>query len=299
MRDDVWPAYCRDLLIASVRSAAKLFPSRTEAAAERVHGLRKTLKEARAIARLFLPSVGEPARVTIAALAVARRRVGRARDLDVMEARLARFDPPEEIAKPLRQAIAREREAAQKAHGQFATTASRAQLTAIARRLESWDLSRLKSEDVVEAVARTYRQARRRGRIAFDSNDAADLHALRSRVVDLRYQLAALSPAWPAALNAQAEGLNALRDTLGDFNDLAVFGKFAAERGELSPEGLTALTELLGAKQRKHRRRARAQFERLFTESADAFADRLAAYLRQPLEKPKLANGEPTPPSQP
>ena len=81
-----WPHYCQALLTASVRAAAQQFPGRGRQASERVHGVRKTLKEARAIARLFLPCLGEPARVTIAALAVARRRVGRARDLDVSRA---------------------------------------------------------------------------------------------------------------------------------------------------------------------------------------------------------------------
>ncbi len=93
-----WPGYCRALLASSVASAAARFPGRGEDAPERVHGVRKTLKESRALARLFLPSVGEPARVTIAALAVVRRRVGRARDLDVMEGRLERLAPPPEIA---------------------------------------------------------------------------------------------------------------------------------------------------------------------------------------------------------
>src|SRR5271165_4181545 len=106
MRDDAWPRHCRALLVASVGSAAKQFPGRGEAAPERVHGVRKTLKEARALARLFLPSMGEPARVTIAALAVVRRRVGRTRDLDVMALRLERLAPPPEIAAPLREAIA-------------------------------------------------------------------------------------------------------------------------------------------------------------------------------------------------
>ena len=107
-------------------------------------------------------------------------------------------------------------------------------------------------------------------------------------MVDLRYQLAALSPAWPAALNAQSEELNALRDTLGDFNDLHVLGDFrdrarrpgARGAGGVSWRGSTA-------KQKKLRRRAETEFERLFAETPDAFAERLSAYLRRPMEKPK------------
>jgi CHAD domain-containing protein len=286
MRADAWPSHCRALLVAAVAAAARQFPDRGHEASERLHSLRKTLKQARALARLFSQCVSEPARVTIAALAVTRRRVARARDLDVMAHRLERLAPPPEIAKPLDVAIAGERAAANRARGGLSTSASRAQLNAIVKRLEAWDLSQVREDDIVEAVARTYRQARRRGRRAFDSDDPAALHALRSRVVDLRYQLAALSPAWPAALNAQTEQLNALRDMLGDFNDFDLLAKFAAERGGLPPESLGLLKERLEAKQKKLKRRAKIEFDRLFAETPDAFADRLSAYLSCPIEKP-------------
>jgi CHAD domain-containing protein len=281
-----WPRHCHALLVASVESAAKAFPNRADRA-ERVHDLRKTLKEARALARLFLGSVGEPARVTVEGLAVVRRRVGRTRDLDVMEQRLERLQPADEIAKPVAQAIARERSRAERAHNGFGASASRAQLRAMARRLEGWDLDSVRESDIVEAVARTYRQARRRGRIAFETHDPCALHALRSRVVDLRYQLAALAPAWPAALTAQAEELNELRDSLGAFNDLSVLAKFASEHGALPPEAMSALAQQLEAKQKKLKRRAKVEFDRLFAEAPNAFAARLAAYLKRPMEKPK------------
>jgi CHAD domain-containing protein len=284
-----WPLHCQALLAASVRTAAQQFPGRGQQASERIHDVRKTLKEARAIARLLLPCLGEPARVTITALAVTRRRVGRARDLDVIEQRLRRLDPPSEIAKPLTAAIARDRAAALSSHARFAASASRAQLNAIAKRVEAWDLGDVGANDIVEAAARTYSQACRRGRLAFRGEDPAALHALRSRVVDLRYQLAALSPAWPELLSAQAEGLNALRDTLGAFNDFTVLASFAAERGGLAPEALDHLRTQLQAKQKKLRRRARVEFDRLFAETPDAFADRLAAYLKRPVDKPSLA----------
>jgi len=290
VRAGAWPLHCQALLAASVRAAAQQFPGRGQQASERIHDVRKTLKEARAIARLFLPCLGEPARVTIAALAVTRRRVGRARDLDVIEQRLRRLAPPSEIAEPLIAAVARDRAAALGAHANFAATASRAQLNAIARRVEAWDLGDIGESDIVEAAARTYAQARRRGRLAFRGDDPAALHALRSRVVDLRYQLAALSPAWPAALDAQAEELNALRDTLGAFNDFTVLAAFAAGRGDLAPEALELLRAQLHAKQKKLRRRAKAEFDRLFAETPDAFGGRLAAYLKRPLEKPALVS---------
>src|SRR3984957_2577620 len=115
MRRDAWAQHCRGALVGSVRSAAAQFPGPGEEAPKRVHNVRKTLKEARAIARLFLDCMGEPARVTLTTLAATRRQIGRTRDLDVMGLRIERLEPPPEVSGPLMAAIAREREAAKRA----------------------------------------------------------------------------------------------------------------------------------------------------------------------------------------
>ena len=290
MRPDAWPQFCRAALVRSVSAAAAQFPGPGQEAPKRVHDVRKRLKEARAITRLF-HCLGEPARVTIAALAATRRQTGRARDLDVMAVRVERLAPPPEIAKALKAAIARERAAALRARRGLAAAAPRARLNAIVKRLEGWDLSALGREEIVEAVARTYRQAQTRGRRAFDGDDPAALHAFRARVVDLRYQLAVLACAWPEALNAQAEALDELREALGDHHDLHVLARFAAERGELAPEALADLTARTAAKQKKLRRRAEAEFDRLFAETPKAFETRLAAYLARPVTKPDDRRG--------
>jgi CHAD domain-containing protein len=293
MHSDAWAQYCRSALVQSVAGAAAQFPGPGEEAPKRVHDVRKTLKEARAIARLFLHSVGEPARVTMVALAATRRQTGRARDLDVMALRLKRLEPPSEVSEPLMAAIARERQAALRARRGLAARAPCARLNAIVKRVEGWDLSGVGTAQIVAAVARTYRQAQRRGRRSFDSDDPAALHAFRARVVDLRYQLARLACAWPEALNAQADALDELREALGDFNDLHVLGKFAAEHGELPPQALDDLGARMASKQRKLKRRASVEFERLFAETPGAFAARLAAYLARPVTKPIAEEDEP------
>jgi CHAD domain-containing protein len=293
VRSDAWPQYCRAALVRSVSAAAAQFPGPGEEAPKRVHDVRKTLKEARAIARLFLDSVGEPARVTITTLAVTRRQIGRARDLDVMAIRVQRLEPPPEVSEPLMAAIAREREAAQRARRGLSAATPRPRLNAIVRRVEGWDLSAVETGEIVAAVARTYRQARKRGRFAFDGDDPVALHATRARVVDLRYQLSLLSCAWPEAMDAQAEALNDLREALGDFNDLHVLGTFAAEYGELAPQALEDLGSRVTAKQTKLRRRANVEFERLFAEKPNAFATRIGAYLANPVKEPQAAQDEP------
>jgi CHAD domain-containing protein len=293
MRRDAWAQHCRGALVGSVRSAAAQFPGPGEEAPKRVHNVRKTLKEARAIARLFLDCMGEPARVTMAALSTTRRQTGRARDLDVMALRLERLAPPPEAAAPLKAAIAREREAAMRARRGLADKAPRARLAAIARRLDGWNLSEVGTEAILAALARTYRQARRRGRRAFDGDDPAALHAFRARVVDLRYQLALLSCAWPEAMKAQAEALNDLRETLGDHHDLHVLAEFAAARGGLTPETLKDLTARTAEKQKKLRRRAEEEFDRLFAETPKAFEARLCAWLAQPMSEPLVNEDTP------
>ena len=293
MRADAWAQYCRAALVRSVNAAAAEFPRPGEEAPKRVHNVRRTLKEARAIARLFLRCVGEPARVTIAALAATRRQIGRARDLDVMAVRLERLGPPPEVMEPLKAAIVREREAAQRARRGLSARAPRARLGAIQKRLEAWDLSKIGTSEIVAAVERTYRQAQRRGRLGFETDDPAALHAFRARVVDLRYQLALLACAWPEALNAQAEALDELREALGDHHDLHVLSGFAAERGGLKPEAMEELADRVAARQTKLRRRAKIEFDRLFAEKPEAFAARLGAYLSRPIEKPEVEENEP------
>ncbi|MGH6799313.1 MAG: CHAD domain-containing protein, partial [Roseiarcus sp.] len=154
-------------------------------------------------------------------------------------------------------------------------------------------LSAVGTDEIVAAVARTYRQARRRGRRAFDSDDPVALHAFRARVVDLRYQLALLSCAWPEAMNAQAEALNELREALGDHHDLHVLGRFAAEHGELAPRALDDLGARMASKQEKLERRAETEYKRLFAERTSAFATRIAAYLARPVTKPEVEQDEP------
>jgi len=293
MRSDAWPQHCRAALVRSVGAAALQFPGPGEEAPKRVHDVRKTLKEARAIARLFLDCVGEPARVTITTLAATRRQIGRARDLDVMAIRVQRLEPPPEISEPLMAAIAREREAAQRARRGLAATAPQPRLDATVRRVEGWDLSAVGTGEIVAAVARTYRQARKRGRLAFSGEDPVALHAFRARVVDLRYQLSLLSPAWPEALNAQAEALNDLREDLGDFNDLHVLEAFAVEHGDLPPQALEELGARMESKQKKLKGRARVAFDRLLAETPKAFGTRIAAYLCHPVREPEVAEGEP------
>ena len=84
-----WPEHCRRRLIGAILEAADLFPHSGDDIGTRIHDARKALKEARAAAKLFAIAIGSPAYEAVSALEAARRKLGRARDLDVMPAALA------------------------------------------------------------------------------------------------------------------------------------------------------------------------------------------------------------------
>ena len=283
-RRDPWPDHCRRDLVSAMLEAAELFPHTGEDAAERIHQARKILKKARSLARLFAATNDLAAYDAISALDAARRTMGQARNLDVMPDVLKTLSGEIDAAtsRRLGQAIAFEREVARIAHRDIDVLTLAAQLRALARSIEAWDLSQTQSASLLEIMRGGYRGARRVGRKAFAEGAAGELHAVRTLVVDLAHQLASLQAAWPALLIAMGVELNKLRQLLGELNDLAVLGEFANSRRDLSLARMSELARQIERRQARLARRARAPFARLFTERPSSFEKRLAAYLDHP-----------------
>src|SRR5579863_8654052 len=82
-RPSPWPAHCRAALAQAIGLAARQFPRPGEDEAARVHDVRKTLKGAAGLARLFTEMIGPPAYAALTTIDGARKAVGVARDLDV------------------------------------------------------------------------------------------------------------------------------------------------------------------------------------------------------------------------
>jgi CHAD domain-containing protein len=158
-------------------------------------------------------------------------------------------------------------------------------LRACAVGVGEWDLGGAEMEPLLQSLRLAYRGAKRRGRLAWSTGDADDLHALRVRVVDLSHQCALFEPAWPALLTAYGAELQKLRQSLGAHNDLTVLGEFALSRRELSGEAAEALVALVLRKRKPLERKAALQFERLFAERPGAFERRMAAYLSHPQQR--------------
>jgi CHAD domain-containing protein len=275
-----WIEIGRAALGASLGAAADRFPRAGEDGAERIHEARRELKRAAALARLLAPILGAPAFGALDAVGAARRRVGRARDLDVMPDVLATLKCDPGTSDLLLGAIEVERG---KARGELAGVDLarlegdlRESAAAIAgANVESDDL-----EPLLRSLRLSYRAGKRCGRAAWASGDAEELHELRARVVDLSHQCAVFEPAWPAMFAAMGAEMQKLRQTLGAHNDLTVLGEFALGRRELSPEAAEALVALVLKRRKPLERRAAGHFERVFAERPGAFARRMEGYLR-------------------
>jgi len=281
-----WPLHCRAALVEAILAAADQFPHSGQDEADRIHDVRKTLKGAAGLSRLFTPLIGAPAYKALNFVDAARRRVGRARDLDILPGLLARLNGPAKAQEVLLRVVAEQRAAERRAHRDLDVGGLSAELRALARSVEAWEVATAGAAPLLLAVRRTFRAARRLGLRALASRDADELHALRARVVDLSHQLQAFEPAWPAMFQAMESELRRLRKTLGDHNDLTILAEFARDRPELPPGEAERLNALIARRRRPLERRASEEFSRLFAERAGAFERRIAAYLERPQRKP-------------
>jgi CHAD domain-containing protein len=279
-----WIMHGRLALAQSLEAAADHYPRPGEDGATRIHDARRALKRAASLARLFAPIVGAPAYAALDAVDAARREVGRARDLDILPGVLASLKCPPATREVLMRAIAVERGNARGELAGVDFARFEADLRAAAAAVADWDLGG-SVEPLLQSLRLTYRAAKRRGRLAWASGDADDLHDLRVRVVDLAHQCALFETAWPAMFSAFGAELHKLRQSLGAHNDLTVLGEFALSRRELPAEASETLVALVLRRRKPLERRAAAQFDRLFAERPGAFAKRIAAYLAHPQHK--------------
>ena len=169
-----WPLHCRAALVKAILAAADQYPNPGEDEAERIHELRKTLKGAAGLARLFIPLIGAPAYLAHSAIQAARRSVGRARDLDILPGALERVKAPPRAQSVLLGVIAKQRAAVRRAHRVSSVHNVATELRELARSVESWDVETAGVEPLLAAVRRTYRSARARGHKALASHAAED-----------------------------------------------------------------------------------------------------------------------------
>jgi CHAD domain-containing protein len=153
-------------------------------------------------------------------------------------------------------------------------------LDTAAAAVEQWPLDPFDFSSIAAQLADSYRSARKRIPIDWAAADATDLHTLRQRVVDLRYQMELVEPLWPRFGRMWTEEAERLRERLGRCQDLEVLKRLTAPHQPLA-RWRSRLTPGCAERSGALAQRAARIAHRLFAERPKAFRRRLEALWEQ------------------
>jgi CHAD domain-containing protein len=142
--------------------------------------------------------------------------------------------------------------------------------------IDSWPLDPFDFSAIAAELADGYRAARRRIPEDWATADAVDLHTLRQRVVDLRYQMELVEPLWPRFGRMWVDQAERLRERLGRCQDLEVLKRLTTPHQPLAP-WRSRLTPACAERSAALTQRAARIAYRLFSERPKAFRQRLEA----------------------
>jgi CHAD domain-containing protein len=246
-----------------------------------VHNFRRAIKQWRALMRLLAPFIPDAARWRHEARDHARS-LSHARD---SAAALHAFDDllkkgmvlSERTTETIRTRI----EALRGSEEQAVLTpelrdAIVAWLDTAAAAVELWPLDPFDFSAIAAQLAFGYRSARKRIPADWLMASAEDLHSLRQRVVDLRYQMELIEPLWPRFGRMWTEEAERLRDRLGRCQDLEVLKRLTAPHQPLA-HWRSRLTPACAERNAELAQRAARIAHRLFAEKPKAFRHRVEA----------------------
>jgi CHAD domain-containing protein len=177
-------------------------------------------------------------------------------------------------------ATLRERIAALK-HSQETTALTdemREQLSAALDRataaVDQWPLHVLTFHDIAGRLMRGYRAARRELPEDWAQADGDDLHELRKRIINHRYQMEIVQPLWPRFTKMWIGEAQRLRERLGQHQDLLMLQRLTAPHQPLA-RWRSRLAPTLSQRQARHVVAARRLAQRLFVEKPNSFRRRL------------------------
>jgi CHAD domain-containing protein len=253
---------------------------RSDAAA--VHDYRKAMKRWRAFLRLIEPFLGvEGYQLRVEARELARELAG-ARDVQAALDALSDLEAadPGLSAASLATIRGRIEETGRAAETTTLTpemrTRLRAALDGAVRTAASWRLGRVGFPDIAGELAFGYRRARRAIPTAWSEVEAKELHELRQRVVEHRYQMEIVEPVWPRMVKLWVNEAQRLRERLGSHQDLVVLAGLTAPQRPLA-RWRSGLVPLIDQRKARHAAAARRLAGRLFAETPKAFRRRLEA----------------------
>jgi CHAD domain-containing protein len=276
----------RDIAAGAVAQAQAILTDPDRDPTTKVHDIRRALKRWRALLRMMAPHLGEAGQALRFQARDLARRLTVARDaqsaIDALnDAIEASAELP--IALPARSCVTiRSRLDALRAENERNIWTEDIQknlsdyLTAASWQISHWNLDALTFADLADMLTTTYRRARRSFPRRWSEAEGEDLHELRRRVVEHRYQMELIEPVWPRFARLWVDEAQRLRTRLGKYQDLEMLTAKAAAHQPLA-HWRSKLTPVIAHRQAEHVQAARRLATRLFAEPPKGFRRRLEA----------------------
>jgi CYTH domain-containing protein/CHAD domain-containing protein len=253
---------------------------------EQVHEIRKRCKEARGLARIVRPALGDEfdrfnRLVGDAATELSSIRDAHAVLVTLDHLRSMPHDDVEESFAPVRAGqaeLAREATDGLRAGDPRLERAS-ALLTDARRRIKLWDLPQ-GFDPIADGLGETYRRGARAFKRAVRQPTDDRMHEWRKSVKHLWYQVRLLQPAAPSVLGNLSDVLDGLADALGDDHDLAVLVEHLAAEPERFGASASMSDVECAAREQQDDLRARSfrLASTVYAEPRSAFVARIRTY---------------------
>ena len=275
-------------IVASARQPLDA-PDMTDAVA--IHDFRKAFKRWRALMRLIGPVIGAEAE----ALRIEARDI--AREMASARDGQAALEALADLGDEIPSLSVRSRGTIQGRLAQLGASAEAAILTPAlklrisdllsraAAAVERWPTGQFDCQEATRQLTATYRRVRESEPKDWAAAPAEHLHRLRQRIVEHRYQMELMEPAWPKLIKVWISESQRLRDSLGAHQDLHVLARLTGPHQPLA-YWRSRLAAPIAQRQAVHVATAERLAGRLFAEKPKAFRDRIAALWKNRVEAP-------------
>ena len=253
---------------------------RAQSDSRAVHDFRRQMKRWRALLRLLQPFLGEDGRRLRLQARDLARALGGARDAQSALDALTDVAHHDLALSPRSVATLRSRIDAirQEAESTILTGDMRVSLAAALDEaeaaVEGWPLGALTFPEIAERLARGYRSTRCALPEIWAQAGAEELHELRKRVVNHRYQMEILEPLWRRFSKMWIGEAQRLRERLGKHQDLLVLGRLTGTHQPLA-HWRSRLVPMIEERKAAHVIASEHMAKRLFLERPRAFQRRL------------------------